>query len=132
MAWHATYNMEPSILDLQSCSVVFFKVLFQAGGGSRREDEDSGEAPLNMIDIERDEPAGLVRACPPQLISAYISAALSPLIFLSLHSPLSPRRTAVFLRRRHRHPPSGDRARGPPSCAKFRAEELSSLLRMEP
>jgi len=55
MAWHATYNMEPSILDLQSCSVVFFKVLFQAGGGSRREDEDSGEAPLNRIDIERDE-----------------------------------------------------------------------------
>jgi len=55
MAWHATYNMEPSILDLQSCSVVFFKVLFQAGGGSRREDEDSGEAPFNRIDIERDE-----------------------------------------------------------------------------
>jgi len=64
MAWHATYNMEPSILDLQSCSVVFFKVLFQAGGGSRREDEDSGEALLDRIDIERDEPAGLVRACP--------------------------------------------------------------------
>ena len=55
MAWHATYNMEPSILDLQSWSVVFFKVLFQAGGGSRPEDQDSCEAPLNRIDIERDE-----------------------------------------------------------------------------